>query len=54
MQEGFLFLSMNGVESGDLLSIFPKQMQCILETKEKDAVISICQVGNQTVDYVLV
>ena len=45
---------MNGVESGDLLSIFPKQMQCILETKEKDAVISICQVGNQTVDYVSV
>ena len=46
----FLILSM--VESVDLLSIFPKQMQCILETKEKDVVISICQVGNQTVDYV--
>ena len=31
---------MNGVGSGDL-SIFPRQMQAILETKGKDVVISI-------------
>ena len=32
---------MNSVGSGVLLLIFPRQMQCILETKGKDAVISI-------------
>ena len=53
MQDVFNFVN-EWCRKWRLIIDFSKKMQCILETKEKDVVISICQVGNQTVDYVSV